>query len=73
MLIRVGYEIAVEVTSPTAVYTYLNVHPQHKRMLSGPARRRLPAPDISTSMAMSLCARPCLRERRFSRMMPLWK
>ncbi len=31
MLIRVGYEIAVEVTSPTAVYTYLNVHPQHKQ------------------------------------------
>ncbi len=31
MLIRVGYEIAVEVTSPTAVYTYLNVHPQHKK------------------------------------------
>ncbi|GAA5628642.1 hypothetical protein Brsp05_03941 [Brucella sp. NBRC 12953] len=31
MLIRVGYEIAVEVTSPTAVYTYLNVHPQHHK------------------------------------------
>ncbi|MBM7331193.1 transglutaminase family protein, partial [Agrobacterium sp. S2] len=30
MLIRVGYEIAVEVTSPTAVYTYLNVHPEQQ-------------------------------------------
>ena len=29
MHIRVGYEMAVEVTSPTAIYTYLNVHPQH--------------------------------------------
>ena len=30
MLIRLGYEIAVEVEFPTAVYTYLNIHPDHK-------------------------------------------
>lgn len=31
MLIRVGYEIAVEVAAPTAVYSYLNVHAEHRQ------------------------------------------
>jgi len=31
MLIRVGYEVAIEVTQPTAVYTYLKVHPENQK------------------------------------------